>query len=57
MKTVVLELDIDEAGRSAAAKLKEQLTGEGFAVKEIYPETKDWNEYLTASTDLSVSAG
>lgn len=63
VKTVILALDNDEAGRSAAAKLKEKLSGEGFAVKEIYPLSlpngagaKDWNEYLTASTDLSVSA-
>jgi len=53
VKTVVLALDNDCAGRSAAAKLKEKLSGEGFAVKEIYPlslpngiEAKDWNEYL-----------
>jgi len=57
VKTVILALDNDEAGRSASIKLKEKLTGEGFSVKEISParlpsdpqdriEAKDWNEYL-----------
>jgi len=59
VKTVVLALDSDEAGREASGKLKEKLMAEGFAVKEIAPPelpglfaegenapVKDWNEYL-----------
>jgi len=66
VKTVVLAMDNDCAGRSASIKLKEKLTGEGFAVKEIYPErlpngagTKDWNEYLVkvSAEDGISSAG
>ncbi len=49
VKTVVLALDADEAGRKASETLKEKLLVEGFAVKIIQPsDGKDWNELLVA---------
>jgi DNA primase catalytic core len=49
VKTVVLALDNDEAGRTASEKIREKLLSEGFAVKEIVPPAgKDWNEYLVS---------
>ena len=49
VKTVVLALDSDEAGRKAAEALKEKLLEEGFAVKVIFPPLgKDWNDGLQA---------
>ncbi len=48
VKTVVLALDADEAGRLASEKLKEKLISEGFRVKIISPwQAKDWNQMLT----------
>lgn len=60
VKTVILALDNDDAGRTASGKLKERLLSDGFTVKVIVPpsvssmfpdrpesEVKDWNEYLT----------
>jgi DNA primase len=47
VKTVAIAFDADEAGRIAAAKLKEKLLVEGFTVKVIEPpQGKDWNEFL-----------
>jgi DNA primase catalytic core len=52
VKTIVLAMDNDEAGRTAAEKLKAKLLDEGFAVKTIFPKlTKDWNEELLAGLD------
>jgi DNA primase catalytic core len=52
VKTVVLALDNDEAGRKAADKHKATLLDEGFAVKTIFPKvSKDWNEELLAGLD------
>jgi DNA primase catalytic core len=54
VKTVILALDNDEAGRNASEKLKERLITEGFRVKVISPfggkglNPKDWNEALTS---------
>lgn len=51
VKTVILALDNDEAGRKASGALKEQLLEEGFAVKVIFPlKGKDWNEALVAGS-------
>ncbi|MEA3341561.1 MAG: toprim domain-containing protein, partial [Chloroflexota bacterium] len=47
VKSVILALDSDEAGRKASEKLKSQLLSEGFSVKLITPPSdKDWNEAL-----------
>jgi DNA primase catalytic core len=47
VKTVAIAFDADEAGKKAAAKLKEKLLTEGFTVKVIEPpQGKDWNEFL-----------
>ena len=47
VKTVVLALDKDEAGKTWAEKHKVRLLSEGFGVKIIFPtEGKDWNDYL-----------
>jgi DNA primase len=52
VKTVILALDNDEAGRKASEMLKAKLLDEGFAVKTIFPKlTKDWNEELLAGLD------
>jgi DNA primase catalytic core len=54
VKTVILALDNDEAGKRASESLKERLISEGFRVKIIsspgglVPEVKDWNELLSA---------
>jgi DNA primase len=49
VKTIVLSLDNDDAGRKAAETLKTKLLDEGFAVKTIFPKlSKDWNEELLA---------
>ena len=48
VKTVICAFDSDEAGEKAAQKLKEKLVDEGFSVKVVFPETKDWNEYLVS---------
>jgi 5S rRNA maturation endonuclease (ribonuclease M5) len=51
VKTLIIALDNDEAGRLAAAKLKETLLGEGYHVKTIFPpHAKDWNEELTGGS-------
>jgi DNA primase catalytic core len=48
VKTVVLALDNDPAGRKASSELAARLAAVGIGVKEIAPEAKDWNEELTA---------
>ena len=50
VKTVILALDNDEAGKNASEKLKAKLIDEGFTVKVISPPCKDWNEYLCTGT-------
>jgi len=48
VKTIVVAMDNDDAGKAASGELKEKLVLEGFAVKTITPpEVKDWNDYLT----------
>jgi DNA primase catalytic core len=52
VKTVILALDNDEAGRKASETLKAKLLDEGFTVKTIFPKlSKDWNEELLAGLD------
>ena len=52
VKTIVLALDNDDAGRKATEKLKAKLLTEGFTVKTIFPKlSKDWNEELLAGLD------
>jgi DNA primase len=47
VKEVVIAFDNDDAGQTGAAKLRDKLTGQGFAVKCICPPVKkDWNEEL-----------
>lgn len=49
VRTVILALDADEAGRKASESLKERLLTEGFSVKLLEPPSgKDWNEALVA---------
>ena len=45
--TVLLCLDNDEAGRLANQRMTEQLA-EKYAVAQLVPENKDWNDDLTA---------
>jgi len=51
VKTMVLALDNDDAGRRATEELASRLLKEGFAVKKISPETKDWNQDLATGVD------
>ena len=52
VKTVILALDSDEAGRKGAEKLKNLLISESFGVKIIFPpQGKDWNDSLLAHVD------
>jgi DNA primase len=48
VRTIVLSLDGDEGGDAASARLTEQLSAEGFEVKQCRPPRdrwgKDWNE-------------
>jgi DNA primase len=49
VKTVVIGFDADEAGKTAAEKLKPKLLEHEFKVKFIAPpQGKDWNDYLLA---------
>jgi len=49
VKTVVLALDSDEAGRGAFEALKVKFLESGIPVKALFPPIgKDWNEYLTS---------
>ncbi len=51
VKTVVLALDNDEAGRRATEDLASRLLAQNFAVKKIFPTAKDWNEELAGGAD------
>ncbi len=51
VKTLVLALDNDEAGRRAAEDLASRLLAQNFAVKKIFPDAKDWNEELAGGAD------
>jgi DNA primase catalytic core len=52
VKTIVLALDNDEAGRKASEALKTKLLDEDFSVKTIFPKLKkDWNEELLEGLD------
>jgi len=46
VKEVVLAFDNDDPGLMAAEKNREILINEGFAIREICPKGKDWNEDL-----------
>lgn len=47
VKTVVLALDSDEAGKKASRALQSKLLKEIFSVKVVFPQSaKDWNDYL-----------
>jgi len=47
VKTIVIGFDADEAGKTAAEKLRTKLLEHDFKVKIISPPAeKDWNEYL-----------
>ena len=50
VKTIILALDNDPAGRKAAEKLSALLIVAGISVKQILPDGKDWNEDLLAGT-------
>ena len=52
VKTIILALDNDEAGKTASEKLKEKLLGEGFAVKTITPPVR----LPSPSTELGVNS-
>ena len=45
-ETVVLQLDNDEAGRTAAETIKEMLASDYTVTVELPPSGKDFNEYL-----------
>jgi DNA primase len=52
VKTVLIGFDNDQAGRTAAEKLKDKLVQEDFTVKVVFPPAgKDWNEYLLTNPD------
>ena len=48
VKTVIVAFDNDEPGRKASKSLATRLLSEGFSVKEIAPDSKDWNDDLLA---------
>ena len=48
VKTVTIAFDNDEPGRKASESLAARLLAEGFSVKQIFPDSKDWNEDLLA---------
>jgi DNA primase len=41
VKKIILALDNDEAGRKTSADDQEKLLGEGFAVSEIVPPSRE----------------
>lgn len=52
VKTIILGLDNDTAGRTASLNLQKTLVHEGFAVKTIFPPgVKDWNDFLVSKGD------
>jgi DNA primase len=52
VKTIILGLDNDAAGRTASLTLQKRLVHEGFAVKTIFPPgVKDWNDFLVSKGD------
>ena len=52
IKKVFLMLDNDQAGKSAARRLKTELADAGYSVAiKIPPAGKDWNEYLQQLSD------
>jgi len=53
VKTVVLAFDNDEPGRKASEELADRLSAEGFSVKRLFPEAKDWNEDLLEGVEAS----
>jgi DNA primase catalytic core len=56
VKTVIVAFDNDPSGRKASEELSARLRAEGFAVKRIFPEAKDWNEELLAGVQASTIA-
>jgi DNA primase catalytic core len=48
VKTVIVAFDNDSPGRKASEELAARLASEGFSVKRIFPQAKDWNEDLLA---------
>jgi DNA primase len=44
VKEIIIALDNDEAGKNSSFLLKDKLLKEGFKVKIISSNTKDWNE-------------
>lgn len=51
VKTIILAFDSDEPGRKASEELAVKLVAEGFSVKRICPDAKDWNEDLLAGVE------
>ena len=52
VKTVIIAFDNDAPGQKASEELAGRLLAEGFAVKRIFPEAKDWNEDLLAGVEV-----
>ena len=51
VKTAIVAFDNDEPGRKASEELADRLAAEGFSVKRIFPDAKDWNEDLLAGVE------
>jgi DNA primase catalytic core len=52
VKTLIVAFDNDEPGQKASCELASRLLADGFSVKRIFPETKDWNEDLLAGVGV-----
>jgi DNA primase catalytic core len=53
VKTAIVAFDNDSPGQKASEELAGRLVLEGFSVKRISPEAKDWNEDLLAGVAAS----
>lgn len=55
IRQVVLCLDSDEPGQTAAKRIADKLFVQGTASEILVPVHKDWNEDLLAAARLSIS--
>ena len=55
IRQVVLCLDSDEPGQTAAKRIADKLFVQGIASEILVPVHKDWNEDLLAAASLSIS--
>lgn len=55
IRQVVLCLDSDEPGQTAAKRIADKLFVQGIASEILVPVHKDWNEDLLTAASLSIS--